>query len=105
MKLLTKSLAARIPKLYETEGVPLRDKTAYAKFFHPVSNWTWYVIEYDGQDTCFGLVVGHETEFGYFSLEELSDTRGFGLPIERDLQFRAMPVQCLPVYDIERVAA
>lgn len=105
MQLLTKALAARIPRLYETEGTALSDKVVHAKFFHPVSSWTWYVIEYDGQDTCFGLVVGHETEFGYFSLEELSRANALGLPIERDLYFQPTPLQDLPVYGIERVAA
>jgi hypothetical protein len=105
MRLLTEPIAARIPKLYETENIALPDKVAQAKFFHPVSNWTWYVIEYDGQDTCWGLVVGHETEFGYFSLRELSETLGIGLPIEQDSYFRPTQLQDLPVYGIERVAA
>jgi len=105
MKLVTNALAAKIPKLYETESVRLPDKVAHAKLFHPISNWTWYVVEYDGQDTCWGLVVGHETEFGYFSLRELGETLGFGLPVERDMYFRATQLQDLPVYGIERVAA
>lgn len=104
MKLLTKALAARIPKLYATEGVAMPDKVAYAKLFHPVSHWEWYVVEYDGVDTCFGLVVGHDTEFGYFSLTELS-LLGYGLPIERDRYFKPTRVQDLTVYGIERVAA
>jgi|SRR5581483_12098829 len=106
MRLLTKSIISRIPKLYETEGVPLPEKVAYAKLFHPVSNWTWYVVEYDGNDICFGLVVGHETELGYFSLEELSTVGdGLGIGIERDLYFQPIQLQDLPVYGIERVAA
>ncbi|MGB4768104.1 MAG: DUF2958 domain-containing protein [Candidatus Saccharimonas sp.] len=104
MKLLTKAAAAKIPKLYATEHIETPDKIAYAKFFHPVSQWTWYVMEYDGADTCFGLVVGHETEFGYFSLEELSLV-GYGLPIERDRYFKPTRVKDLLVHEIERVAA
>jgi len=103
--LLTKSLAAKIPKLYESEYVPNPEKVAWAKFFHPVSNWTWYVVEYDGTDTCFGIVIGHETEFGYFSIKELTETLGFGLPIERDVFFRPTQLQDLPIHGIERVAA
>jgi DUF2958 family protein len=106
MKLMPKIVAAKIPKLYETERIPLPEKMVYAKLFHPVSNWTWYVIEYDGSDTCFGLVVGHEVEFGYFSLRELGETLGgLSLPVERDMYFRPTQLQDLPVYDIERVAA
>jgi hypothetical protein len=103
MKLMPKKIAAKIPNLYRTERISLLEKVAYAKFFHPISNWTWYVIEYDGNDTCFGLVVGHETEFGYFSLRELSGI-WVGLPIERDLYFRPTQIQDLPVHGIERVA-
>lgn len=106
MKLLTKALAAKLPRLYETENVPLPQKVAYAKLFDPGSTWTWYVMEYDGKDACFGLVVGHETEFGYFSLQELSSLQFRGMPvIERDMYFRPTQVQDLPVYGIERVAA
>lgn len=105
MKLITNELATKIPKLYETERVPLPEKVAHVKLFHPASSWTWYVMEYDGQDTCFGLVAGQETEFGYFSLQELSELQVCGLPIERDMCFRPTQVQDLPVYDIERVAA
>ena len=103
MKLMTKELATKVPKLYETERVPMPEKVAHAKFFHPVSNWTWYVIEYDGVDSCFGLVIGHETEFGYFSLRELSSAYSFSLPIERDRYFRPTQLQDLPVYGIKRV--
>ena len=105
MKLMTKEIAARVPELYTTEDVPLSEKVAYIKFFHPASNWAWYVMEYDGQDTCFGLVVGHDTEFGYFSLRELSEVELYGLHIERDVYFRPTQVQDLIVHDIERVAA
>lgn len=104
MKLLTKTQTASLPKLYETEAVPLSEKVVRAKLFHPVSQWTWYVIEYDGQDTCWGLVVGHETEFGYFSLQELSQL-SVGLPVERDMYFRPTQVQDLPIHDIARAAA
>jgi hypothetical protein len=31
------------------------------------SSWTWYSTEFDGEDLFFGLVVGFETELGYFN--------------------------------------
>ncbi len=104
MQLLTKGLEHKLPKLYQTEHTPVPEKLALAKFFHPVSGWEWYPIEYDGVDTFFGLVAGYETEFGYFSLQELSQV-GYGLPIERDRHFKPTQIQDLPVYGIERVAA
>ncbi len=88
MKLLTKEIVAQIPKLYETEKTPIDQKVAIAKLFHPLSSWTWYIVEYDGQDTCWGLVEGFETELGYFSIKELSEVRVRGLGVERDLYFQ-----------------
>lgn len=64
-----------------------------AKFFAPWGQWTWYVIEHDGADTCYGLVVGVEAELGYFSLRELEGVQGpGGLAIERDVHFRPQPL-------------
>jgi hypothetical protein len=67
------------------------------KFFTPDSNWTWYAFtasggadnEQEPKDVqFFGLVEGHETEFGYFWLSELENVRGpMGLHIERDLHW------------------
>ena len=89
MKLLTKALRAKLPKLYATENVGLEDKVAQVKFFTPDSNWTWYAVEFDGEDLFFGLVHGFEKEWGYFSLAQLQSVRGpWGLPIERDRYFK-----------------
>lgn len=87
MQLLTAALRRTIPKLYASDGHP--NPTVQAKLFTPWTNWTWYVIEFDGEDTCFGLVEGHERELGYFSLSELESIMGpGGLRIERDLHFK-----------------
>ncbi len=86
MKLLTKALRDRIPPLYATENQ--EDPMVHVKFFTPDSSWTWYVIEFDGEDIFFGFVVGHYPELGNFSLSEMQSVRGpLGLPIERDLYF------------------
>lgn len=87
MKLLTKEIAAGLSPLYSTENDP--DPIARVKFFTPDSNWTWYATEYDPESrTFFGLVIGHEAELGYFSLDELEAARGpLGLKIERDLHW------------------
>lgn len=91
MKLLTKELRRRIPRLYATEHDA--DPTVQAKFFTPDSNWTWYVLEFDGDVTFFGYVVGLDNELGYFSLRELLSARGpFGLSIVRDLYFEPQPL-------------
>ena len=87
MKLITEELRKKIPAIYTQEES--ERPVAYAKFFTPDSYWTWYVMEFDGDDLCFGLVHGHEEELGYFSLSELESVKGkFGLGVERDLYFK-----------------
>jgi len=94
MKLLTKELRTKLPKLYETEGTPIEEKTAIVKFFTPSSNWTWYAVEFDGDDLFFGWVHGFEKEWGYFSLKELESVSGpYGLKIERDLYFEPTKIK------------
>jgi len=86
MKLLTNELRRKLPPLYAAEHE--EDPLVICKFFTPDSSWTWYAIEFDGDDTFFGFVEGLENELGYFSLSELESVRGpLGLPIERDLYF------------------
>ena len=88
MRLLTQEIRKRLPKLYEQE-TKAGDAVVYVKFFTPWGSWTWYATEFDGEDTFFGLVDGHEKEFGYFSLSELESLRGpLGLSIERDLYWQ-----------------
>lgn len=87
MKFLTKADEARLPALYTQESEP--DPVVQVKFFTPWTSWTWYAIEYDGEDLFFGYVVGLESELGYFSRRELESVRGpGGLRIERDLYFK-----------------
>jgi hypothetical protein len=85
--LLTKEILAKLPKLGATSENP--DPLLVCKFFYPDFSWTWYAIEFDGQDKFYGLVDGDERELGYFSLSELQQNRGkLGLPIERDRYFQ-----------------
>jgi len=93
-QLLTPDILARLPKLGETSGQ--KDPVAQVKFFYPDFGWTWYAIEFDGEDIFYGLVDGFEKEFGSFRLSELLENRGkLGLEIERDLYFEPMPVSRL----------
>jgi hypothetical protein len=94
-RLLPDDLAATLPTLSATEHEA--DPIARVKFFTPDSAWTWFVTEYSPEERlCFGLVIGHERELGYFSLDELEAVRGpLGLPIERDLFWEPVPLsQC-----------
>ena len=88
-KLLTKVLAKTIPALYATDGLSEAEKTVPVKFFDPCGRGTWFVVEFDGEDTLFCWCVsplGPDCdEFGYASLAELSALRNrLGLPLERD---------------------
>jgi hypothetical protein len=94
MELLTKEIEATLPGLYAQDDLG-DNAIAYVKFFDPTSQWTWFASEYDPADKLFfGLVVGMETELGYFSLEELQAWPGrLGLKIERDLYWTPKPLK------------
>ena len=88
MKLLTQEIRKKLPALYAQEDKGGK-AIVYLKMFTPDSSYTYFATEYDGEDTFFGLVDGHEKEFGYFSLKELESVRGpLGLPIKRDLYWK-----------------
>ncbi len=91
-KLLTKEILKKLPSLYSQENNP--DPMVQVKFFTPWTSWTWYATEYDPEQRLFfGLVIGQETELGYFSLDELESVRGpCGLKIERDQWFYPVPL-------------
>ena len=67
----------KIPRLYETENIPLQDKLIYLHFF--IGGSDWFVAEFNGDDTFFGYVVLNGdyqcAEWGYFSFAELKEIR------------------------------
>ena len=66
------------------------------KFFDPCGSWSWYVQDWDGEDSCFGWVKGVEPEWGYFSLTELSEIKGpLGIGIEIDVYFTPTPAKTI----------
>ena len=90
MKLLTQEIQRRLPRIYETDGVPAEKRKVPLKLFNPCGIGTWYALEYDPDERVFfGLVDLHEKELGYFSLAELESVRvkPFGLGIERDIHW------------------
>ncbi len=91
MKLTTKELRDKLPKLYSQENT--EDPVVYVKYFLPFTRWYWYVTEFDGEDMFFGFVVGDYPELGYFALSELESIRGpYGASVERDLGFEPIPL-------------
>ena len=107
MLLMTKEIERRIPPIgaQEESGDPI----VHVKWFCPWNQWTWYCTEFDpAEGLCFGLVVGHETELGYWSLEELKvieHPRMRGVRIERDLSFGPLPLSVVRAREIERSPA
>ena len=63
-----KEIAEKFPLYSQSEkGV----EAVVSEIFY-FGSWIWYVMELDKDlDTAFGLVEGHECEYGYFSLSEL----------------------------------
>ena len=68
-----KEQLAKIPKLYETERVPLREKEIYLHFF--IGGCDWYICEYDGEDLFWGYaILNGDLEmavWGYIIFDEL----------------------------------
>jgi hypothetical protein len=83
--LLTQELRDTLPALYTTECES--DPIVRARFFSVYSGWSWYAIEFDGEDTFWGYVDGFTQEKGYFSLAELSTNF-----VERDKGFTPAPL-------------
>lgn len=92
--LLTQELKKQLPALYSQENET--NPTVWVKFFLPASRWTWYGIEFDGEDLFFGYVDGLEAELGYFRLSELQELRGlWNLGVERDRFFKPTPLHTI----------
>lgn len=77
----------KIPKLYETENVPLKDKLIYLHFF--IGACDWYIAEFDGKDLFFGFAILNNdlemAEWGYISLNELKSFDIKGIEIDCEL--------------------
>ena len=81
---------AKIPPLYSSENIPIREKMIHMHFF--IGGSDWYAAEYDPEDrNFFGFVILNDdyemAEWGYFNLDELCDIKVSFLEIDRDLHF------------------
>ena len=91
MTLLTKKIKERAEAQYQ-KGSSM-DQMVVAKFFHPCSDWTWYLMNKDPKDSyCWGIVDGFEVEMGSFDIDELQNVVGpMGLGVERDRSWTPIP--------------
>jgi DUF2958 family protein len=91
MELLPRELRAHIPKLYRTRQE--QDPIVWVRFFSPIGNWRWYIIECDRVDRVlifYGWMVHSAERGGRFIRTDLASMRAyFGITIERDAQFVA----------------
>ena len=84
----TKERLMKIPRLYETEDINLKDKQIYLHFF--IGGCDWYIAEYDGIDIFWGYGILNNdlemTEWGYISLSELRNICIGGFEVDCELE-------------------
>ena len=94
MKLLTSAQREQLLRNGQASRERECDHMPVVKLFTPDASATWLLTEIDpdDHDHAFGLCdlgLG-APELGWVSLQELATVRGrLGLPVERDLHFRA----------------
>jgi len=80
----TKKQLDEVPRLYETEDIPIEDKLVFLHFF--IFGSDWYIVEYDGKDMFFGYAILNGdmdcAEWGYISFQELKDININGIEID-----------------------
>jgi hypothetical protein len=78
----------KIPRLYETETIPLKDKLIYLHFF--IAGCDWYIAEYDGEDLFWGYAILNDdhdnAEWGYISFSELKAVKLKWLEVDCELE-------------------
>ena len=94
MKLLTKPIIKKATEQY-SKGSDF-EQMVVAKFFHPFSTWSWYLMNMDDENGsyCWGIVNGFAVESGSFSMKELESMQP---RLQRDLYFE--PVKAKDVWE------
>lgn len=92
----------RIPRLYETENIPVEEKEIHLHFF--IGGCDWYIAEYDGHDLFWGYAILNNdyinAEWGYISFAELKAIKiGF---VEIDCELEDF-WQIRPAKEISRI--
>ena len=90
MKLLTKSIQKSAEDQFDKADD--MDQKIVAKFFNPLGDWSWYLMNKDPESGyCCCIVDGNAVEMGSFMIEELQDIElPMGLGIERDTSFESI---------------
>ena len=74
----TQNQLSKLPRLYETEEIPLQEKMIHMHFF--LGSCEWYIAEYDKEEDLFwGYAILNADlengEWGYISYEELKELK------------------------------
>jgi len=76
----TRERLSKLPRLYETENVPLKEKLVHLHFF--IAGCDWFICETDGKDLMWGFCILNNdydmAEWGYVSLSELREIKVSG---------------------------
>ncbi|MFC1488944.1 DUF2958 domain-containing protein [Thermodesulfobacteriota bacterium] len=79
---------SKLPRLYETENIQLKDKLVYLHFF--IGGCDWFICEYDGEDLLWGFAILNNdydmAEWGYISFKELREISIRGIEIDCELE-------------------
>lgn len=80
----SKERLLKIPRLYETGNIPLKDKLIYLHFF--IGGCDWYVAEFNRSDLFWGFAILNNdyemAEWGYFSFREMKEINISGIEID-----------------------
>lgn len=89
----------RIPRLYDTESMPLSEKIVHLHFF--IGGCDWYIVEFDGDDLFFGYTILNgdiqNAEWGYVSFRELKSIKVGFVEIDNDLHWVVVPAKEVPL--------
>jgi len=93
----TKKQLSRIPKLYETDNIPLKDKIIHLHFF--IGGCDWFIAEYDADEDMFwGFVILNgdlqNAEWGLINYSEIKSIKAQGwLEIDNDIHWKVRPAK------------
>lgn len=87
----TEKQLEKLPKLYETEEIPIKNKIIHMHFF--IFATDWFIAEYDSKNKIFwGFVIlnGDEqnAEWGYIPFSEIKEINISGIEVDRDLYWQ-----------------
>ena len=84
----------KLPARCENKDKPLREQVIQMHFF--LGGCDWFVTEFDAEEGlffCFAILNNDllNAEWGYSSLQEMSDIDINGLQVDRDLHWKQRP--------------